>query len=156
MIVYHGSPAIVANPDVHHSRVRVDFGAGFYTTPLHEQAAHWCQRFMRRGNAYINVYELDDDAFKLFSLLRFDSYSEEWLDFVLTCRRGLDKSSYDLVLGGVANDKVFNTVELYIENLISKQDALGRLRYAKPNSQLCIRSQAVIDDCLHYVRSERQ
>ena len=47
MILYHGSPAIVSAPDVFHSRARVDFGKGFYTTPLREQAQNWCQRFMR-------------------------------------------------------------------------------------------------------------
>ena len=156
MILYHGSPAIVSAPDVFHSRTRVDFGKGFYATPLREQAINWCQRFMRRGQAYLNIYELDDVALNTFSVLRFDSYSEEWLDFVFSCRRGQDRSPYDIVMGGVANDKVFDTVELYLEGLIDKREALGRLRFEKPNSQLCVRSQSVIDECLHYVRSERQ
>lgn len=156
MIVYHGSPAIVSHPDVFHSRERVDFGKGFYTTPLRDQAINWCRRFMRIGDAYLNTYDLDESAFDRFSLLRFDEYSEEWLDFVLTCRQGLDQSSYDIVLGGVANDRVFDTVELYLEGLIGKQEAIGRLRFERPNFQICIRSQAVIDVCLKFVGSERQ
>lgn len=156
MIVYHGSPAIVSTPDVLHSRPRVDFGKGFYTTPLREQAENWCRRFMRHGNAYLNIYEFDESAFKRFSTLTFDSYSEEWLDFVLTCRSGLDQSAYDIVLGGVANDRVFDTVELFLDGLINKTEALGRLRYEQPNAQLCIRSQSVIDECLHFVGSEKQ
>ena len=156
MILYHGSPAIVSVPDVFHSRSRVDFGKGFYTTPLREQAINWCQRFMRKGQAYLNTYELADEAFNRFSVLRFDSYSEEWLDFVFSCRQDRDQSSYDIVLGGVANDRVFDTVELYLEGLIGKQEALGRLRYEQPNSQLCIRSQLVIEECLRYVGSEQQ
>ena len=156
MILYHGSPTIVSRPDVYHSRSRVDFGRGFYTTPLREQAVNWCQRFAHRGSSYLNVYELDETAFERFSLLHFESYSEAWLDFVVDCRRDLDHSSYDIVMGGVANDRVFDTVELFFEGLIGKQEALGRLRFEQPNSQLCIRTQAVIDECLSYLRSERQ
>lgn len=156
MIVYHGSPAIVPSPDVLHSRARVDFGKGFYTTPLREQACAWCQRFLRRGIAFLNIYELDDSAFDRFSVLRFDSYSQEWLDFVSACRNGLDRTSFDMVMGGVANDKVFDTIELYLEGLIGKSEAIGRLRFEQPNAQLCIRSQTVIDECLRYVGSEQQ
>lgn len=156
MILYHGSPTIMRMPDVLHSRARVDFGKGINVMPIRGQAIDWCKRFMRRANAYLNTYELDDSACDLFSMLRFDSYSEEWLDFVLTCRQGLDQTAYDMVLGGVANDRVFDTVELFLEGLIGKKEAIGRLAFEHPNAQLCIRSQQVIDRCLHYVGSERQ
>lgn len=33
---------------------------------------------------------------------------------------GKDATDYDLVVGGVANDKVFNTVELFFDGLIDK------------------------------------
>lgn len=57
---------------------------------------------------------------------------------------------YDLVEGGVANDRVFDTIENYIEGQISKDIALGRLRYEKPNNQLCILNQQLIDECLSF------
>ena len=60
------------------------------------------------------------------------------------CRTGKDTSSYDIVSGGVANDKVFDTLELYFQNLIDKQAALGKLRYEKPNWQVCLRSIAAL------------
>ena len=50
----------------------------------------------------INVYELDDDL-SAFSVLRFDSVDETWLDFVCDCRDGKDVySSYDAIIGRVA------------------------------------------------------
>jgi hypothetical protein len=125
MIVYHGSRIIVDKPDTKHSRKRVDFGPGFYVTPIKEQAEG-------------------------VRVLNFDSYSEEWLDFVFLCRRGEDTTDYDIVMGGVANDKVFDTVELYFQKLITKTEALGRLKYEKPNAQICIRSQKIIDHYLHF------
>lgn len=38
MILYHGSYLAVEVPDLIHSRNNVDFGKGFYTTPIYDQA----------------------------------------------------------------------------------------------------------------------
>lgn len=145
MILYHGSYLEICKPDLSHSRDNVDFGKGFYTTPIHEQAVKWCGRFKRRGeNGIVSKYEFDMENAECWKILEFDAYSEEWLDFILNCRSGKDTSDYDIVIGGVANDKVFNTVELYFEGLIDKKEALNRLRYEKPNLQVCFRSPEVI------------
>lgn len=86
--------------------------------------------------------------------LQFDSYSEEWLDFILNCRSGNDSTDYDLVAGGVANDKVFNTVELFFDGLIDKAEAIRRLRYEKPNLQICFRTEKALS-LLHFEGSGR-
>lgn len=156
MILYHGSYLEVKEPDLQHSRPNVDFGRGFYTTPILEQAIKWCGKFKRRGkNGILSRYTFDEAAYDEIKMLRFDSYSEEWLDFILTCRSGEDATDYDMVIGGVANDKVFNTVELYFERLIGKVEAINRLRYEKPNLQICFRTQAVMDKYLRFEGSER-
>lgn len=155
MRLYHGSYTTVEKPDASFSRADVDFGKGFYTTALRSQAERWCNRFSRSGRAaVVSTYELDEDALKDFNVLEFDSYSEEWLDFILKCRRGLDDSQYDIVIGGVANDRVFNTVELFFEELIDKDEAIKRLRFEKPNHQMCFRTQEAIDACLRFVGSD--
>ena len=87
-------------------------------------------------------------------ILKFDSYSESWLDFVLNCRREKDDTDYDLVIGGVANDQVFNTVELFFDGLIDKVEAINRLRYEKPNLQICFRTEKALR-LLHFEGSER-
>ena len=156
MILYHGSSLEVARPDILHSRKNVDFGPGFYLTPLRIQAENWCKKFIRRnGYAYLSIYVLDDEAFRKCNILNFSSYSDEWLDFVTTCRKGRDASGYDIVMGGVANDKVFDTVELFFEGLIDKKEAIRHLRYEKPNMQICIRTQDAIDHYLLFQESER-
>ena len=155
MIVYHGSDRAVPKPDVLHSRKNVDFGSGFYVTPLEEQAINWSRRTARRkGLPVVSRYNLDEGCFKTYKTLRFDEYSGEWLDFVLSCRREMDCSEYDIVMGGVANDRVFDTIELLLNGLIDKETALGRLRFERPNYQICIRSQDVIDECLQWLGSE--
>ena len=156
MILYHGSYMEVQQPDLKHSRQAVDFGRGFYTTPLYEQAKKWCERFTKQGKcAFISKYTFDETKLEEFKVLKFDDYSEEWLEFVLNCRRKIDTSSYDVVIGGVANDKVFNTVELYFDNLIDKKEAIQRLKYEKPNLQICFRSEKVIKSGLDFEGSER-
>lgn len=145
MILYHGSFLEIAKPDLTHSRLNVDFGRGFYVTPLHEQAVKWCEKFKRRGKSgIISIFEWNERSADSLKVLQFDSYSEEWLDFILNCRSMRDESDYDVVIGGVANDKVFNTVELFFDGLIDKQEAIKRLRYEKPNLQICFRTERAL------------
>lgn len=154
MIVYHGSSLAIPEPDLTHSRPNVDFGRGFYTTLLYDQAVKWCGKFKRRGkNGVISRYLFDERALDELKALRFDAYSEDWLDFILRCRSGEDTSDYDIVEGGVANDKVFNTVELYFDQIINKAEAIRRLWYEQPNLQLCFRTDAALS-WLHFEGSE--
>lgn len=150
MIVYHASSVIVDNPDTNHSRSYLDFGPGFYLTYIKDQAIKYAQRFSRRGkNAILNIYELSED-FSQFNVKVFENYDEFWLDFVTECRSGNIVGDYDIIIGGIANDKVFRTVDLYYAGDISKEECLKRLIYETPNNQICIRNQKVLDDCITF------
>lgn len=154
MIVYHSSYMIVDKPDVLHSREALDFGKGFYVTVLHEQAVRYAERFKLRGRkAYLNVYELNDE-WRKENIKVFDTYNEEWLDFIAANRKLMPVEHFDAVEGGVANDRIFRTVELYFAEEISKEDALKRLKYEKPNHQICLLNQRLIDKYLTYIRTE--
>lgn len=157
MIVYHGSIVTVSEPLVNVGRRNLDFGPGFYVTDLEEQAISWASRPLNAGKPHIlNIYEFEKEALLQSErqILVFDSYSEEWLDFVIGNRSGRELwKGFDLVEGGIANDRIFNTIELYSSNLISKEETLQRLQYEKPNNQICILSQAVADTYLHFVES---
>lgn len=153
MKLYHGSTVIVKSPLVTYGRDNLDFGKGFYTTSLQAQAEKWVQRFIALGKkSYVNIYQFDDsDIGKNFRYKKFNEYNEEWLDFILSCRSGgKDFLTYDIIEGGIANDKVFNTVELYFSNLIDKETALNRLKYEKPNNQICFVNQPVLETVLHF------
>lgn len=155
MILWHGSNVAVPRPDTGHSRARVDFGRGFYATPLREQAARLCARYVRLGGkGVLSRYEFDEAAAEGFSCLSFPEYGGEWLSFVLKCRRGEDDTAFDIVRGGVADDRVFNTVELFSNGLLPREEALGRLRFEKPNEQICFRTQRAIDACLRFEGTE--
>ena len=60
---------------------------------------------------------------------------------------------YDMIIGGIDNDRVILTLDRFFAGELSKEQALGLLKYEKPNIQLCIRSQQMIDECLTYIES---
>ena len=159
MILYHGSCKAIEKPDLSFSRAKTDFGKGFYLTPLKTQAESWAKRFVReRGVAVLSVYEFLPHADTLppdIRVLEFYTYDLEWLHFITACRLGQSvDAQWDLVIGGVANDKVFDTLQLFFDKLIGAEEAIGRLRYDKPNIQYCFKKQSLIDKYLHFLNSE--
>lgn len=151
MLVYHTSDRRFVSPDVEHSRDALDFGKGFYVTRLKEQADKYANRFLRAGkDACLHVFEYTPDEEMRIKI--FDAYDEEWLDFVCGCRKGMDKYKlYDIIEGGVANDKVFQTVDLYMAGIYTKEQALNNLAYEMPNNQLCFITQRAINRCLRFI-----
>ena len=155
MILYHGGAEEIAAPDLLHSRKAVDFGAGFYVTPIFEQAKRWSEKRKRRmGTAVVSRYEFDESAAANLKVLRFESYSEAWLDFILRCRALQDDSVWDIVSGGVANDKVFDTLEAFFDGFATRAQTIDRLRMETPNMQLCFRTVAALQ-MLRSAGSER-
>ena len=64
MILFHGGFAAVAQPDLAHSRKAVDFGPGFYVTPIYEQAKRWSEKRKRRFGVatVLQVADIRTDA----------------------------------------------------------------------------------------------
>lgn len=155
MIVYHGTTEIVKMPDVYHSKKYLDFGAGFYLTTYEVQAKKWATRKGMRQNkpAIVNVYEMDENMEK-YRVLSFEEENEKWLEFVCACRRGesLNKD-YDIIIGNVANDDVFKTVDMYFRGLWDKKKVLDELRYYQMNDQICIVNQDVLEQIIKYQKS---
>ena len=155
--LYHGSTDIVERPLVSIGRKDLDFGPGFYLTPLHEQASQWAKRTMtirKATQAIVNVYEftLPTDC----NINRFDAYDKEWLDFIVDSRKGkCPWEGYDIIEGGVADDRVIDAVEAYINGYADVEHTLRQLVYHKPNYQICILNQQIADEYLQYKSNER-
>ncbi|MBD5226490.1 MAG: DUF3990 domain-containing protein [Bacteroidales bacterium] len=159
--LYHGSHQAVDSPYVGAGRKKVDFGQGFYLTRLPEQAKAWAstiaERKGRNAQAIISVYSLDYDSVLAdeYRVKVFETYTIEWLDYVVDCRNGGEmQKQYDIVEGGVANDNVIDTVEDYENGVITAEQALGQLIYKKVNHQICILNQEIIDKYLTFLSSE--
>lgn len=157
--LYHGSNVSVPDPLTGVGRKELDFGLGFYVTRLREQAERWARRvcvIRATDTPTLSIYEFDesllpDDVRRL----HLEHYDQQWLDFVVSSRRGEEPwSDYDIIEGGVANDQVIDTVEDYYAGRITADQAIGQLRFAQPTHQMCIRRQPIADRCLRFIGTE--
>lgn len=155
MILYHTSDREIAKPDISFSRLFLDFGRGFYVTPNKNQALKYARRFFKEDRrAFVSTYNVDDSKLTDFSRRVFDAYDEDWLDYVVTCRKNEQHEMFDIIEGGIADDDVFNTLDLYMSDLIPKEEAIKRLKKKKPNWQICFCNQQLIDCCFQFMGLE--
>lgn len=160
LTLYHGSTQPIEHPLAKAGRPDLDFGKGFYLTKLQSQAERWAVRMRlirAQETAWVSIYEFNyEKAFdpKLFRSISFESYNRQWLDFIAASRKGQQPwLGYDVIEGGVANDRVIDTVEDYISGIITAEQALGQLVYTTPNHQMCLLNKSLIDTCLRFTGS---
>lgn len=157
LTVYHGGTDEIKSPLVHVGRPNLDFGPGFYITDIYLQAKEWAEQVadLRDASPIISVYHLRQlDILRCCNSKVFKAYDNEWLEFVTSNRLGKKVwQGYDYVEGGVANDRVINTVRLYMTGYISANEAIHRLKYYKPTNQICILNQKLLDEHLIFVES---
>ena len=143
MILYHGTTVEIKKPKIITSEIGRDFGFGFYTTDIKEQAERWAVRKARiqsrKNNSQItpivNIYEWQ--GIGGLTAKTFDDASMEWLEMVVKCRSDIDyKHGFDVVCGKIANDNVGETVSYVIQGIMRKEDAVERLRFEKINNQI--------------------
>lgn len=156
--VYHGATEIVKAPLCKIGRPRLDFGQGFYVTDLKEQAINWAQTLADKRNEkpLLNIYQLDKDAILAEARSKiFTAYDKDWLDFIVGNRQGKNLAKdYDYVEGGIANDRVIDTVKLYIGGIMDEISTLCQLAFHKPNNQICLLNQELTNKYLEYVRTD--
>ena len=153
MIVYHGANTPVEYPDTNHSNKYLDFGQGFYVTIYKEQAEKWAKRKAMRygGKPVVSVYNFSEKEATQFKLKNFAECEEEWLDFICACRKGENiYMQYDIVIGNVADDDVFKSVDMYFRKIWNKERTLEEIRYYKHNNQITFITQQAIDSLLNY------
>lgn len=132
-ILYHGSDSIIETPEIREANRTLDFGTGFYLTSSKSQGGNWVRRKLERDNltsGYISIYHFcEEDAAEILNIKVFDSPSGEWLDFVMANRRIPNfKHDYDVVIGPVANDRVYTAFALYEGGSISKDTLIHELK----------------------------
>lgn len=156
--IYHGGTKILERPNVDAGRKGLDFGKGFYVTELFDQAQRWAEKSARQRlePPIINEYIFDDKkAESNYKHKIFTKYDQEWLDFIVSCRKVSDcEDEYDYVEGGIANDRVIDTVEGYINGTIDANHALRELAKHQPNHQICFRSQKLVEECVIFVKAK--
>lgn len=153
MRLFHGSDCVIEHPDVTYSRRYLDFGLGFYVTSIREQAERWALRRALRseGKAVVSVYDFKENSG--LNTLSFDD-DASWVEFVCSCRRGGNPpSGTDLVVGGVADDKVYAAIDMYMRGLWDMRSTLAALKFYGRNDQYCFVTQSAITSSLRFVES---
>lgn len=158
IIVYHGGTEKIETPVCKFGRLNLDFGQGFYVTNLRQQAIAWANNMARNRNkpAMLNRYKMDRESILKEARCKvFKAYDVEWLEFIVGNRNGEELAkNYDYVEGGVANDRVVDTVNLYLAGLMELNTALRELSKHQPNNQMCILNQELINKYLMYDGTE--
>lgn len=159
IFVYHGGTDRIENPICKFGRSNLDFGQGFYVTDLLDQAITWGKSIAsgRNKNVIINRYKLNrEEILKNYNCKIFNSYDKEWLEFIVGNRTGINPAiEFDYVEGGVANDRVIDTINLYISGLMDLNTALGELSKHQPNNQICLLNQDIINKYLIFDGTEQ-
>ena len=152
LILFHGTTSAFDRINLEKSYNRRDFGRGFYTTLLEEQAKEWGYRLSlrERGEKYY-LYQYIFRETENLHIKRFYTLDGEWLEFIKENRsKGGLQHNYDVVIGPVADDETMETVQLYLANILSAEEAVSRLRYNKVNNQVSFHTEKALK-CLHFV-----
>jgi hypothetical protein len=146
MILFHGSNRDFSKVDLAMSKDRRDFGKGFYTTTIKEQAQQWgYNMFNRLGGDGIFLYEFEFSPSGDLLSKQFPGISDEWFDFILANRTlGGLQHNFDFIQGPVANDKTFLTITGFIDGIFSREEAMRRLRFSKSNDQVSLHTERAI------------
>ncbi len=130
----------------------MDFGGGFYVTTSEWQARQWAIRVAYRNacdQKCVNSYEFDYNiARKDLNIIEFQMADEKWLDFICANRQKKHTGEYDIVIGPVADDKVYRVVVEYENGDIDKETALKKLK----TEQLCDQILFHTERSLKYLR----
>lgn len=157
--VYHGGTEPVKHPLCKLGRAHLDFGQGFYLTDIRRQAEAWAAITAGRRNMkpMLNIYLLDRETILKEARYKiFKAYDIEWLEFIVASRQGHNVAEkYDYIEGGIADDRVIDTVNLYMAGLMDVNTALTRLSMHSPNNQICILNQDIADKHLTYYGTEQ-
>lgn len=150
MILYHGTGIRFEKIDLSKSKDKRDFGKGFYTTTIFEQAEKWAQnQCIRYGTESKIVKEYEYNSDDTLKIKVFKEMDEEWLEFIKKCRiEGDTPHGYDIVQGPVTND---NTIALYISEVYTAKQAIEQLRFFKVNDQFSFHTEKSLE-CLRWIQ----
>ncbi|MBO5005701.1 MAG: DUF3990 domain-containing protein [Clostridia bacterium] len=143
-IVYHGSYCRVDVPKIMQGKYTKDFGTGFYCTILEEQAEKWARKY---STPVINQYEYDENS--SLKIKEFVVMTEEWLDFIIKCRNE-EKNNYDIVIGAMADDQVYNYITDLMDGIITREAFWELDKFRHPTHQIAFCTESSLS-CLKYI-----
>ena len=152
--LYHGSNQIVKTPDLRLSREDIDFGVGFYLTTDINMAKKWS---VSRATSVLNTYSLDIKNLQIYTF----QLNAEWLEYIRVCRGyGENREEikavyekYDVLIGPTADDKLFDTVQQYLDGELDTSTTVRYLNVAGYANQIVLKTQNAVA-ALHFTTSK--
>jgi predicted nucleotidyltransferase len=157
VLLYHGSNVEVKSPKLIQQTRGLDFGAGFYVTTKEEQAKSFSESLIKRrktGSPIVSVFEYNEQAAQGdLDILVFSEPNAEWLEFVRDNRLNTyTGKQYDVIIGPVANDRVFPTIQALIIGQFTIEAALVALKPYKLFNQYCFATEKALS-ALQFIKS---
>ena len=75
--------------------------------------------------------------------------TEEWLDFIINCRSG-KKHKYDIVIGAMADDQVYNYINDLINGAITREAFWELAKFRHPTHQIAFCTEEALK-CIRFV-----
>ena len=100
----------------------------------------------KRGESIVNIYSYSDISSQEAKI--FSEMTEEWLQFVVDCRRGIEHN-YDIVEGPMADDQIWDYVEDYMAGNIKKSAFWELVKFKYPTHQINFCTKEALE-CLDY------
>lgn len=145
-LIYHRSYMEIEFPEIRKHRFTKDFSWGFYCTKIKEQAEKWADKF---NTSIVNVYEVKD--INSLNIKAFEDYTDEWLEFVVKCRSG-NTHEYDVVIGPMADDTIYDYIEAYTQGQMNKQKFFELMKFKYPTHQISFHTIKDLD-CINFIES---
>lgn len=147
MKLYHTGFQIIKTPDLTIGRKNADFGPGFYLSDNEEFSRRWARE--KSGfTTYLNTYEFSPDDLNIKNLSR----DGEWFDYITSNR--FDKpdmfSCFDVIIGPIANDTIFETWGLLTSGLVERNQALQVLNLGPHYTQIVMKTEKALSS-LHFL-----
>ena len=162
LIVYHGSPKIIAKPAFGVGNPQNDYGLGFYCTESVELAKEWACSVETDG--FANQYTLDLTGLSVFSLTGGDYSILNWLFVLLENRKfriggdiakqaksyifenfAVDYKNYDIIKGYRADDSYFSFANAFLNNTISVAQLERAMVLGKLGEQIVLMTPKAFD-----------
>lgn len=138
MQLFHTGFVRISSPDLKYGRKNADFGQGFYLSDDEEFSKRWA-RERKDAESIINRYELDLEGLEVKTFSRGD----EWFGYIFDNRalREDKLCEYDVIIGPIANDTLYDTLGIITSGLLEREQALKLLMLGREYLQIVIKSE---------------
>lgn len=138
MLLYHTGFAEIPVPDLRRGRVNADFGQGFYLSDDLAFAERWATE-KKEAPTIVNCYELEPDGLKI---QRFER-NEDWFQYIFSNRRRMPDllAGYDVIIGPIANDTLFNTFGILTSGMLDDAVAMELLQLGPAYTQVVLKTE---------------